>query len=88
MLKVCDMINVYFFFVLGVVVIVSFVLVVVFLRLIVKQVVYWNICVVDLIEWYEVNKFGWIVQDKEVFVFNFCNGGVFVKFGFGFKRVN
>ena len=88
MSKAREMINAHLFPVLGVVATVSSVSVAVSLRPIAEQAAHWNTCVVDSIEWYEANKPGWSVQDKEVFASNFCNGGVPVKPGPGFKRAN
>ena len=80
------MINAHLFPVLGVVATVSFVSVSMSLRPIAEKAARWNTCCVDSIEWYEANKPGWTVQDKEIFASIFCNGGAPVSSSWGVKR--
>lgn len=86
MSKAREMINAHLFPVLGVVAKVSFVSVAMSLRPIAEKAARWNTCYVDSIEWYEANKPGWTVQDKEIFASIFCNGGAPVRSGWGVKR--
>lgn len=80
-----EMINAHQFPILAVVATVSSVSVAISLRPIAQHSTRWNLCYTDSIAWYEANKPDWTVQDKEVFASNFCNGGIPVMPGPGFK---
>ena len=85
MSKVRDVINAHLFPVLGIVTTASIASIAISLLPVARHSDRWNVCYEDAIAWYNTAKPDWTVQDKEVFASNFCNGGVPVKGGPGFK---
>ena len=85
MSKARDMINAHLFPVLGIVATASVTSIAISLLPVARHSERWNVCYNDAIAWYDAAKPDWTVQDKEVFASNFCNGGIPVKGGPGFK---
>jgi len=79
------MINAHLFPVLGLIATASSVSIAVSLRPMAEQAARWNTCYRDSITWYQQTKPDWTIQDQEVFASNFCNGGIPMKPGAGFK---
>ena len=88
MSKARDMINAHLLPVLGLVATISSVSIAVSLKPMADQATRWNTCYSDSITWYQANKPDWTVQDQEVFAANFCNGGIPVKPGPGFQKLD